>query len=249
MTLTLDLFNFMLAIPLSAQSLGWGLGLQHPRVLQEQMPQSTLCQQGLAWRGCDLNPWHLKSWRNICFPYHRALRNYRKEKPPPERELCVQFGSFAVQKPVLDCLKQGITALLLSQIPSAGVSGSVTEVMLCCDPAVTELWEKAGQPWKKYSPYRRAILSNKCVNEICVVCTYSSTNAYMIKKAVLSLFSYKITSDCYSAGFPSLRFLFWRQVQGTDLSIWKGSFFSNPSEYMLYIPKMTKSSVTNNSIC
>lgn len=65
----------------------------------------------------------------------------------------------------------------------------------------------------------------------------------------MQFFTYKITSDCYSAGFPLLRFLFWKQVQGTDLSIWKGSFFSNLSEYMLYIPKMTKSSVTNNSIC
>lgn len=134
MTLTLDLFNFMLVIPVSAQSLGWGRGLQRPRVLQEQMPWSTLCQQGLAWRGCDLNPWHLKSWRNICLPYHTALRIYRKEKPTPEREPCTQLGSFSVQKPVLDFLKQGITALLLSQIPSAGVSGSVTEVMLCWWP-------------------------------------------------------------------------------------------------------------------
>lgn len=141
MTLTLDLFNFMLVIPLSAQSLGWGLGLQHPRVLQEQMPQSTLCQQGLAWRGCDLNPWHLKSWRNICFPYHRALRNYRKEKPPPERELCAQFGSFAVQKPVLDCLKQGITALLLHrslQLQCQDLSQRWCSAVTCSNWALSE---------------------------------------------------------------------------------------------------------------
>lgn len=149
MTLTLDLFNFMLVIPLSAQSLGWGRGLQHPRVLQEQMPRCTLCQQGLAWRGCDLNPWHLKSWRNICFPYHTALRNYRKEKPTPERELCIHFGRFSVQKPVLDFLKQGITALLLSQIHLS------QRWCFAGDPAVSELWVKARATLK--IPYRRAI--------------------------------------------------------------------------------------------
>lgn len=134
LTLALDLFNFMLVIPLSAQSLGWGRGLQHPRVLREQMPRSTLCQQGLAWRGCDLNPWHLKSWRNICFPYHPALRNYRKEKPTPERKLCIQFGGFSVQKPGsgLSQARNNCTAAFTD--PLSSVSGSVTEVMLCWWP-------------------------------------------------------------------------------------------------------------------
>lgn len=134
MTLTLDLFNFMLVIPVSAQSLGWGRGLQHPRVLQEQMPRCTLCQQGLAWRGCDLNPWHLKSWRNICFPYHTALRNYRKEKPTPERKLCVQFGGFFCAKACSGCSQTGNKCTVDFTDPFSWVSGSVTEVMLCWWP-------------------------------------------------------------------------------------------------------------------
>lgn len=134
MTLTLDLFNFMLVIPVSAQSLGWGRGLQHPRVLQEQMPRCTLCQQGLAWRGCDLNPWHLKSWRNICFPYHTALRNYRKEKPTPERKLCVQFGVFFCAKACSGCSQTGNKCTVDFTDPFSWVSGSVTEVMLCWWP-------------------------------------------------------------------------------------------------------------------
>lgn len=66
-------------------------------------------------------------------------------------------------------------------------------------------------------------------------------------------FSYKI--DCYYIGLSLFRFLF--VLKGSsghywiylDLLIQKGSFFSNILEYMLYIRKITKSSVTSNSIC
>lgn len=83
------------------------------------------------------------------------------------------------------------------------------------------------------------------------MCICSPINIYkqISNTSMYVFFSYNITGDLLHR-VPLTQVLFFaREVQGTGLYISKGSLFSNLLENNSYIRKMTKSSVTNNSIC
>lgn len=138
---------------LYAQSSGWGL--QHPGELGEQMPLSTLCRQGLVWRVCDLNPWHLKSWTNICFPYIQLLEITARKNPHLKGScrhraelLCRNLlWTFSLSESLRCCTLSHLTCQCLSQT-------------FCLSPySPPGLCVKAGQPTKAEAQHQRATSS------------------------------------------------------------------------------------------